>query len=287
MSARAKASRHGRVARAVLAIVLAVPAVAAAAQAPLWELGLGIGGIGYEDYRGSDTAHAYPLPVPYFVYRGDFLKSDREGVRGLLLNQRIVELSVSVGATTPVRSDQDEARRGMPDLKATLELGPQLQVRLWQSAGRGARLDLRVPVRRVVTVEAEPRAVGWFTTPNLNLDLRDVGGLAGWDLGVLVGPVYADAGYNRFYYSVAAQFATATRPPYEARGGYSGVEAVASLSRRWSRHWLGAYLRHDELGGAVFEPSPLVRSHHYWSGGVGFAWLVGASSRLVEAGDER
>jgi len=35
-----------------------------AKEAPLWEVGLGAGAIAFQDYRGSNTTHAYPLPVP-------------------------------------------------------------------------------------------------------------------------------------------------------------------------------------------------------------------------------
>jgi hypothetical protein len=42
-------------------------------------LGLGIGLIAFKDYRAADTPHSYPGPVPYFIYRGRFLKSDRNG----------------------------------------------------------------------------------------------------------------------------------------------------------------------------------------------------------------
>ncbi len=50
---------------------------------PLWEAGLGIGAVTFPDYRGSDRTQTYMLPVPYFVYRGEFLKADRNGLRGL------------------------------------------------------------------------------------------------------------------------------------------------------------------------------------------------------------
>jgi outer membrane scaffolding protein for murein synthesis (MipA/OmpV family) len=42
-------------------------------QKPLWEAGLGIGAVTFPDYRGSDESQVYPVPVPYFVYRGKFL----------------------------------------------------------------------------------------------------------------------------------------------------------------------------------------------------------------------
>ena len=39
------------------------------------------------------------------------------------------------------------------------------------------------------------------------------------------------------------------------------------------------------LAGASFENSPLVKRDSYWSAGVGFAWLIRQSERLVESDD--
>jgi outer membrane scaffolding protein for murein synthesis (MipA/OmpV family) len=92
-------------------------------ERPLWEIGLGAGAIAFEDYRGSNTTHAYPLPVPYLIYNGKFLKADRDGVRGTLFNQNWLEINLSFNLTTPVRNDRE--RSGMPDLRSTVEMGPR------------------------------------------------------------------------------------------------------------------------------------------------------------------
>ena len=80
----------------------------------------------------------YPVPVPYFVYRGQFLKADRDGVRGELFDRDIVELSFSVNAHD---SGEQRRQRCAPAAcricEPTLELGPSLEVHLWRSAGRG------------------------------------------------------------------------------------------------------------------------------------------------------
>jgi MipA family protein len=276
----------------VLLLVWAGPAFASSVaaetpQKPLWEFGLGFGALAFDDYRGADTGHVYPVPVPYFDYRGHIFRADRDGARGVLFNREVAELNVSVSATTPVRSSATSARSGMPNLKTTVELGPSLDLHVWKSADRNVRLDLRMPVRAAFTIESSPRSIGWIFAPRLNLDLIDVGGHAGWKLGLLTGPLFADRRYHEYFYGVPSQFATAGRPAYEARGGYAGSQALVALSKRFPRYWVGAFARYDWLSGAVFEPSPLVRSKNYWFGGVGIAWLIGQSSRMVDPGDER
>ena len=278
-------SRAGTGRLLIAAACLFVAVRAGAEPLPLWEFGLGVGALAFSDYRGADSGQVYPVPVPYFVYRGRLLRADRDGLHGLLAGSERVELKLNLGATTPVRSSATHARAGMPGLDPTLELGPALEVHLWRSEARRARLDLRVPVTVAVTLAESPRFVGWQVMPRLNLDLADVGGHQGWDLGVLAGPLYADRDYHDYFYGVAPRYAVAGRPPYQARGGYGGAQLVLSLSKRFPGYWVGAFARHDQIGGAVFADSPLVRSRGYWMAGVGIAWMIHHSERTVETLD--
>jgi MipA family protein len=268
---------------AAAALAAAVAPCARAEPRPLWELGLGAGALIFHDYRGADTMHVYPVPVPYLVYRGKFLRSDHNGLRGRLFNEERIELNLSVNGTTPVRNDS--SRHGMPDLRPTVEVGPSLDVHLWKSEDRRLKLDLRLPARAALTVEASPRVIGVFVAPHLNLDIAQRRGDEGWKLGLLAGPLFASRRYDDYFYSVAPQYASPDRPAFEAHGGYAGTQFLAALTRRYPRYWLGTYLRHDTLAGASFAASPLVRRESYWSGGFGVAWIIGRSSRVVESED--
>jgi outer membrane scaffolding protein for murein synthesis (MipA/OmpV family) len=282
---RLSAASGSALAAALCLLAPGWPTTALAAEKPLWEAGLGIGALMFPDYRGSDEVKVYPVPVPYFVYRGDFLKADREGVRGQLFDRGFVELSISVDATIPVSSEDNAARRGMPDLRPTVELGPSLDMHLWRSADDGMKLDLILPLRAPVTVESSPQSIGWIFSPRLNLDIENVAGHAGWNFGIGIGPIFAADRFHDYFYSVESRFATADRPAYQAKGGYSGTQVLAGLSKRFPKYWIGAYLRYDTLSSAVFEDSPLVRRKSYLAGGIGIAWMIGESRRMVEAED--
>ncbi len=271
----------GKLPAALLAVCWAMPVLPK--EEPLLEYGLGIGAVVFEDYRGSDTSHAYPLPIPYLVYNGKFLKADREGVRGTLFNQDRVELNLSVNATTPVRSDRE--RSGMPDLRPTVELGPSFELHLLRSDDARIKFDFRMPLRAAFTVEASPRMIGWTFTPRFNLDVADPLGFTGWHLGLLAGPLFADRRYDDYFYTVATQYATKTRPAYQAVGGYAGAQTIAALSKRFPHFWIGAYMRYDTLSGAVFIDSPLVQRRSYWAGGIGISWMIHRSSTMVEVSD--
>jgi MipA family protein len=262
-------------------IAMAFASCAAAADEPLWEAGLGVAALHFPDYRGSSHSRTYALPSPYLVYRGEVLKADRQGLRGVLLQTDRINLNLSVGASLPVRSSDDTVRAGMPDLKPSFELGPSLVLTAWRSADRRARLDIRLPVRGAVTVEARPHFIGSQFYPHANLDLRDPAGLSGWNLGLAAGPVYTDARYNRYFYSVPAAYATAERPAYTPAGGYGGAQFLAALSKRFPSFWVGGFARYDSLRGAAFVDSPLVTTKRYVSAGLAVSWIFAESPQRV------
>jgi MipA family protein len=246
---------------------------------PLWELGVGVGALRLPDYRGSDQSRSLWFPVPYGVYRGKWLRADREGARAVLLDAQSVEVDLSLAASPPTRSKNNAARAGMPDLKAAVEFGPNVSLTLLRSDDRKMKLDLRLPLRAAFTVQSSPRAIGTTFAPNLNLDLLETGG--GWNIGLLGGPLFADRRYHERLYGVDAAYATAQRPAYRAAGGYSGWQALASVSRRFDGLWFGAFLRYDNLRGAAFADSPLVRRDNALTLGFGLSWVLSTSSELV------
>ena len=252
-------------------------------QKPLWELGVGVGGLHLPSYRGSDQSQNHLAPLPYFVYRGTWFKADRSGARALLLSADRFSLDLSLGASPPTRSRDTTARADMPDLPGTLEVGPNLNVLLAAAPQNEWRLELRLPAHAAFTLEKTPRFVGTTFSPNLNLDLERVAG--GWNLGLLAGPLFADTKNHSFFYNVEAPYARAERASYQAKGGYSGWRALVATSRRFGDAWVGAFVRYDHLRGATFENSPLVRRASALSAGFAVAWVFATSSQQVVAGE--
>jgi len=276
-------SLHRRLIPLAALLLAGLPGPGFAAEKPLWELGAGISALSLPDYRGSDQSSLYAIPFPYLVYRGTFLKADRHGIRGIFFGSDRIELNLSLGASLPVNSDDNRARQGMSDLQPTVELGPSLDLNLWRTPDRRTRLDLRLPVRTAVTVKEGMDDIGWVFSPRLNLDITDVAGLPGWNLGLLAGPMYGSERNHDYFYSVAPQYATAERPAFDAKGGYAGSQVLMSMSKRYPKYWLGAFVRWDSLKGVAFDDSPLVKSENYFAAGVGVAWILGESSTRVEA----
>lgn len=248
---------------------------------PLWEAGAGVAAVSFPAYRGSDQRQAFVLPTPYFVYRGEFLKADRDGVRAELFGSDRAELTVSAALSPPASSEDIRARAGMPDLLANFEVGPQLNLTLWQTEGKARQLKLLLPLRAAYTLQRNPQSLGWVLHPKLNLDLTDLSGLPGWNVGLQAGPLFGDRKQHQYFYGVDTAYATADRPAYRAGAGFAGMQYLVGVSKRFGNQWVGAFLRYDSLRGAAFEASPLVRTRNYVAGGVAVSWVFGESSERV------
>ncbi|MBI5613058.1 MAG: MipA/OmpV family protein [Gammaproteobacteria bacterium] len=263
---------------------MTVPPAGSAELAPLWEVGFGFSGLTIPDYRGSDESKGYVLPFPYVDYRGDLLKVDRKGIYSRIFQAERLRLEMSADASVPVKSDDNSARQGMPDLDPTFEIGPSLEVCL-SAECKGERVWMfRMPLRAVIASDfSRVDSAGWVINPHLNFDGRVPGPGGTWNFGVAVGPMFANERFHEYYYGVAPAYATATRPVYNARGGYSGFRAASAVSKRFENYWVGMFARYDNLSGAVFEDSPLFRTRHAFLAGFGVAWIFARSSTLVNA----
>ena len=260
------------------------PVLAASGTLPLWELGVGAAVLYSPHYRGSDQSRAQAVPLPYLIYRGEKVKVDRDGIRASLFDLNRFELDFNGGGAFPVKSDDNRARKGMPDLGGFLEFGPSLNYRAFQSLNKDVTVDIRVPLRAAVSISASesPRFSGFVLTPRLNIDLKHLPGLADTEVGSYVGPLFADKKNSGYFYSVAPQYARSDRPAYESRGGFGGWQWVTGASKRFDNWWLGAFVRVDSVKGAVFEDSPLVKKTTTLYGGVSIAWIFKTSSERAK-----
>ena len=246
---------------------------------PLWELGLGVGGLRLPHYRGSDQSHTLLLPVPYAIYRGKIFRATREGARAVLLNSERVDIDLSVAASAPTSSGDNRARAGMPDLAPTVAFGPNLNLTL--ARGTTWKFDLRLPVHAVFTLQRHSQTLGWTASPVLNLDLV----WQGWDVGMQAGPMWASRQYHAYFYDVAPAYASATRAAYSAPAGNAGWRWTAGASRRYGQFWVGGFVRGDSVGGAAFENSPLVKQRSAFSVGLAMSWIFAVSDERVAIDD--
>lgn len=260
----------------------AVDSALGSTNLPLWEAGLFLGAARLPHYRGSDQSRGYVLPFPYLIYRGRFLQSDREGVRGLVLRTDRWETTVSLSGNPPV-GDENRAREGMPELGPTVEAGPALK---WFPFGRmeDRRFYLVVSGRAAMASEPEDwwrlDPLGWRASVAAVFSIEDPLGLEKWRTGFTLGADWADDRFNDYYYRVDPAYAAPGRGAFDSGSGYGGLAATAFLLREiHPRLSAGVYVRWDHLGGAEFRGSPLVRREDTFMTGAAVIWTIAESAR--------
>lgn len=258
---------------------------AAAQSFPRWEAGVGVSVLSMPDYRGSNESRSWIFPIPYLLYRGDVLRIDRQAVRTVFFESQRNEFDLSFAASPPVRSKDNQARRGMPDLDPSFEVGLSWKYALWERDGGNQRLRFVLPVRGVVSTDgrgADWR--GWVSAPGLKYD-RGLLHSDDWKIGAQLNVQWANERNNEYYYEVTPEYATTVRPAWQARGGYGGTSLVMSATRRIERWWVGGFVRYDALDGAVFGDSPLATARHNWWVGLAVSRVLWQSDEMVERDD--
>ncbi len=269
------------------ALLVWMAPVAHAEELPLWEIALGGGALQVPEYRGSDDNRRIAFPFVYPVYRGEFLRIDDRGVRGVFYGSERLELDFSVDANTSVNSDDTSARAGMPDLDPTLQLGPLVQLRLWPDRPSRQVLLLNLPVRSVFAIGDSLEQVGWTASPHLTFYQRVDLFSRRWRLGLSGGLEFGDNEFHDYYYRVDPEFATDARSAFDGNGGFGGTRFIGTFVSRGKKSWMSLFVRYDRLTGATFEDSPLVERNDALTFGFIYARFIGRSKRMVEVKDMR
>ena len=253
----------------------------------LWDLGVLGGVIAMSHYRGASETSIYAMPVPFLVYRGEYLRANRSGVSGVLTPADWLEFRLSLSGSPPVPESND-ARAGMAELGATLEFGPEL--RLYMLRTERQRLYFGTAVRFVTGVGPDNLdlvGAGVRTRTEVVWRREDLGADGHWSVGVRAGVDFSDRAYHGFFYDVEGAVARPERPEYDPAAGYGGCSISVNIVHRFTPSLaLGAYLRWDNSAGAVFASGPLLKRRDNLSVGGALIWTFRRSSRPAAAMDE-
>jgi outer membrane protein len=264
--------------------LLSVQASADASSAtglPLWELGIGAALYHQPNYPGSDVSSTIGFPFPYVIYRGDWLRIDRS-LQGIIYETEQIKLDFSAGGTSLVDSDESDARRGMPDLDPTVEVGPALSL-LLTNPRRADNIWGRVAVRTAVSVDTGDwkfKQQGWVLDTRLRYQKPLIGDTL--KLSTEIGASFADEDYLGYFYDVPQEFATSGRPAFSSGSGYAGARLGLGLSGvygKWRWSLFGAYMN---FAGTPFEDSPLLDSKQDFSVGATVGWMFWKSKRRIK-----
>lgn len=242
---------------------------------PLWELGAAGIGVSQQAYPGAEQQVRRGLVLPYFVYRGRFLRADRETAGLRAIKTENYELDVGFAASFGSRSRDIDARNGMRDLGTLVEFGPRLKWFLGAGPG-GGRWRLDLPVRGVFDLSDGAAHRGLAFEPELRFERRTLGG---WLYGASVGAVFADQRLASTFYEVRPGEVLPDRPAYRAQPGLVAWRLGASMSRPLGTDWrVFGFARLDTVAGAANEDSPLVRRTTGGTVGLGFIYTFMRSS---------
>jgi outer membrane protein len=243
---------------------------------PLWELGAFGFGVSQNAYPGADQQVNRALVLPYFIYRGEILRADRDtaGIRAIKTDD--FEVDVGFAASFGARGDSIEARRGMRALGTLVEFGPRLKWNLGSGPG-GGRWRAEFPLRAVLDLSDSAAHRGTSFEPRLvfEREARD-----GWRYSANVGAVMGDAKLARTFYEVTPSDSTAVRPAYAAKSGLMAWRLGTSASVNVGPDWrVFGFVRLDSVAGAANEASPLVRRNTGATVGIGAAYTWMRSER--------
>ncbi len=169
------------------------------------------------------------------------------------------------------------ARLGMPDIDLVLQVGPSVEITLAGGRFKPSHTRLELPVRAAVATDfSSTQHVGWIFEPRLTYETRRPY-KTGFAYLVSGGLRYATEKYHDYYYAVDPAFITSTRSAFDAGSGYSGLFVDAIANWRTENLIYFAFVRYQNLAGAVFENSPLVEQKDYIFLGAGLTWVFARS----------
>ena len=257
---------------------LAVAQGPAGSAPPLWELGGVALGVSQSAYPGADQQVNRALALPYFVYRGDVLRADRDTAGIRAMKTETFELDVGFAGAFGAGSETIDARQGMRKLGTLVELGPRLKWDLGAGPA-GGRLSAEFPARAVLDLSDKAAHRGWSLEPKLTYSNRTA---SGWRYSASVSAIVADTRLAQTFYEVRSSEATAARPAYRAEGGLVSWRFGTAFSLSLARDWnLFGFARLETVAGAANESSPLVRRSSGASVGVGVAYTWMRSDRAA------
>jgi outer membrane scaffolding protein for murein synthesis (MipA/OmpV family) len=249
---------------------------------PLWEAGVGAVAGAIADYPGSDHYRVRALPIPYFIYRGEFFRADQSGTR-LRAGSGNVEWEFSGGGTLSSDS-QSGARAGMPKLDYLLEAGPKAKITVARPTSN-SRVLIDLPVRAAASTDFSSRfhPRGFTFSPDVTYEDQALLG-SRWNGRVSLGVEFATQSLQEFYYGVAPQYAEPGRPAYQAHGGYLGSDVAFTAFRTLKRNFYVFFaVDFDSYKGVASEASPLFRTGGGVGAAVGFAWSFKQSKESAGA----
>lgn len=251
---------------------------------PLWEAGIGAGAAWYPTYPGGVARKRAAAGAPYIIYRGRYLRASGRSISAVLYESPRTWIDLGGSGWLPVDSSDEPARAGMPDLDATVQVGPRYNRLLVDRPH--LELLARLPVRGVWSADNHVLDLshrGYAVEPALKVSAWPGAGRHGHvKFTLTLAALWGSAECNGYFYDVPPAFATPSRPAFSAGSGWTNFSARAAAS--WyitDRVRVGGFIHSKFLSGTAVADSPLAVKNAAATLGVGLTWVFAVSERTV------
>ncbi len=225
---------------------------------PVWEFGVGGGYFSGFDYPASKDANQRLLALPFFIYRSPQFRFGGGGIRAVAIERPKLKLDLALAASLNASSEGNSVREGMEDLNFLFEIGPQLEVSLFdQAMPTGGRVQMRFNAELRGVMETDFRKInnrGVVVELGLGINYRNVK-RSGIDLLAAISSSYGNEKLQDYFYEVDPEFVTDTRPSFDAKGGYLQTKVFGGMGFRLRKNvriflgmFTGLYERSSESG---------------------------------------
>ncbi len=244
---------------------------------PLYEIGIA-GGTGFvSDYPASNQGRYRSIFVPNFVYRGKVIKANDGGTKARFIKTGKLIFDISLGASLPSNSKDNEARDGMDDLDWLAEIGPRIIYRFIENPEH--ILQLEFPYRFVYSTDfSHTEYKGYrfateldYTNKSFSEDIKTF---------MSIGIQFGSEKLHDNFYEVAPSDVTSNRERFNAKGGYIGsyVSTGFLIPFESAKYFIGLY--YSNYSGNANQDGPLFKSSENYSFFVGLSYFFYKSDEL-------
>jgi MipA family protein len=200
---------------------------------PMLELGGGVSAFNVPHYPASNQSKTYIVPFPAGILRGETLRADEDGgFRTRFYQSERYEIALSFGGALPIKSRDNVAREGMPNLPLIVEVGPGITWTLKRpSIESPSKWAIVVPLRQGIGFEDwSVRDRGQVFHPMMyTIQERWLGtSFIGFSS---LSTSFASRKNMQTFFGIEPQYATSTRRPFEAKAGLLATHLSFGLSR--------------------------------------------------------
>ncbi len=257
---------------------------------PQWEFGLAAAGLSVPAYPASAVSSERRFLLPWFIYRGDKVRLQDGGLKLIALQNQRVTVDVSISGSLNADSEDTPLRQGMPDLDYLFELGPKIDVRLWESESeqssdgvkRFGRINWSTALRLAVSTDLKSiRSRGPVLGTELQYRRDGLFGARSF-VSASASAYWVGEQLMDYFYQVDPAFATDQRAAYDAKAGYTGSGLSLGIGHQFNKDvsgFLGVRLSlHD---GAKNSNSPLFEENTNTGIYGGVSWTIKKSSKTI------